>query len=150
MKQVTFSRHSQRRMKLYGIEVIDIYNALEFGINRILDDGKTSYIYEIDKLKYPLKVECEQRETNVFIITCYPVKKDFNMKISYDEEADALYIEISAKKPSGVVEVKEGVNIDVDEEGKIVGLEFLDASKKVPLESFLSYEISPDFVKKAI
>jgi uncharacterized protein YuzE len=71
------------------------------------------------------------------------------MKIEYDSEADALYIELSTEKPEGVVEIKDGVNIDVNKDGRIIGLEFLDASKKLPLESFYSYQITPDFLQKA-
>ena len=70
------------------------------------------------------------------------------MKIDYDSEADALYIELSPEKPEGVVEIKEGVNIDVSKDGRIIGLEFLDASKKLPLESFYTYQITPDIIKK--
>ncbi|MBU0559641.1 MAG: DUF2283 domain-containing protein [Bacteroidetes bacterium] len=72
------------------------------------------------------------------------------MKVSYDQEADAAYIELSNKKPEGVIEVKEGVNLDVTADGIIVGIELLDAGKKISLKSFLSYEFSPGFVNKAI
>ena len=34
------------------------------------------------------------------------------MKVHYDREVDALYIELSNQKPDGVVEISEGVNID--------------------------------------
>jgi uncharacterized protein YuzE len=71
------------------------------------------------------------------------------MKIEYDSVADALYIELSTEKPEGVVEIKDGVNIDVNKDGRIIGLEFLDASKKLPLESFYSYQITPEFLQKA-
>ena len=68
------------------------------------------------------------------------------MKVTYDKEIDAIYIEISDKKPEGVIEVKEGLNIDVAKDGTIVGLELLDASNKISLKSFFSYEISPDLL----
>lgn len=71
------------------------------------------------------------------------------MKINYDSEADALYIQISGEKPEGVIEVKEGLNIDISKDGKIIGLELLEASKKTTLNSFFSYEISPDAFNKA-
>lgn len=71
------------------------------------------------------------------------------MKINYDSEADALYIELSSEKPEGVIEIKEGVNLDVSKDGRIIGMEFLDASKKLPLESFYTYEIAPDIIKRA-
>ena len=32
-------------------------------------------------------------------------------------------------KPKGVIEVAEGINIDVTVDGKIVGIEFLDATQ---------------------
>lgn len=37
----------------------------------------------------------------------------------------------------------EGVNIDVTEDGKIVGIEILDAGKKIPLQSLFSCEYEP-------
>jgi uncharacterized protein YuzE len=72
------------------------------------------------------------------------------MKVSYDQEADAIYIKLSDAQPDGVIEVKEGVNLDVTEDGTIVGIELLDAGKKISLKSFLSYEFTPDFVNNAI
>lgn len=72
------------------------------------------------------------------------------MKVKYDQEADAVYIELSDKKPEGVIEIKEGVNLDVTSDGVIVGIELLDANKKLSLKSFLSYEFSPDFLNEAI
>ena len=41
-----------------------------------------------------------------------------NMKIYYDEETDAAYINLSEEKPSGVIEISEGVNLDMTEDGK--------------------------------
>ena len=65
------------------------------------------------------------------------------MKISYDQETDAAYIQLSEQKPSGVVEMAEGVNLDVTEDGKIVGIEILDATQKIPLKSLFSCEYEP-------
>ena len=53
------------------------------------------------------------------------------MKIYYDREVDALYIKLTNLKPDGVIEIEEGVNLDITEDGKIVGIEILDASKKL-------------------
>ena len=69
------------------------------------------------------------------------------MKTNYDSEVDALYISFSSGKPDAVIEIKEGLNIDVTDDGKIIGIEILDASKKVPIKSFFSYEISPSLLK---
>ena len=64
------------------------------------------------------------------------------MKITYDKDVDAVYIQLSLQQPEGVIEVADGINIDISSDGKIVGIELLDATEKVSLESLLSYEIS--------
>ncbi len=63
------------------------------------------------------------------------------MKVSYDPDVDAVYLELLKSEPEGVIEVAEGIHIDVTSDGKIVGIELLDASKKVSLDSLLTYEI---------
>jgi uncharacterized protein YuzE len=68
------------------------------------------------------------------------------MKVSYDKEVDALYIELSQQKPDGVIEIEEGINIDVTSEGTIVGIELIDASNKMSLDSFLRYEIDGESI----
>ena len=45
------------------------------------------------------------------------------MKIEYDKEVDALYIRIQEKKVFRTKELEDGINLDMDEEGKIIGLE---------------------------
>jgi len=68
------------------------------------------------------------------------------MKVSYDKEVDALYIELSTQKPDGVIEIEEGINIDLTSDGNIVGIELLDAARKIPLDSFLKYEIDGESI----
>ncbi len=53
------------------------------------------------------------------------------MKIEYDPEADALYIQIREADPDDNIDIEEGVTVDVDEHGHIVGVEILDASKRL-------------------
>ena len=68
------------------------------------------------------------------------------MKVNYDKDVDAVYIELSKAKPEGVIEVAEGINIDVTSDGKIVGIELLDATQKVSLDTLLTYEIAADSI----
>ncbi len=63
------------------------------------------------------------------------------MKVYYDDEVDALYIKLANTLPDGVVELSEGVNLDITSDDKIVGIEILNASKKVDLDTFLSYKV---------
>jgi uncharacterized protein YuzE len=51
------------------------------------------------------------------------------MKTHYDPEADALYVRFAEKPIVESEEVADGVVLDFDAEGRIVGIEVLDASK---------------------
>jgi uncharacterized protein YuzE len=55
------------------------------------------------------------------------------MKIEYDREADAVYIYLQEKEVTKTVSFGEGLNIDFDEEGKLIGIEVLDATKRYSL-----------------
>lgn len=66
------------------------------------------------------------------------------MRVYYDNEVDALYIKLGNKKPEGVIEISEGVNLDTTSEDKIVGIEILDASKKIDIKTILSYTLELD------
>lgn len=55
------------------------------------------------------------------------------MKIEYDKEVDALYIRLQEKHVSRTLEIVEGLNLDLDENGKLIGLEVLDATKRYSL-----------------
>ena len=63
------------------------------------------------------------------------------MKIEYDKEVDALYIHLRNAKPSESRDIEEGVTVDLDDKGHIVGIEILDASEKLGLESLLNVSI---------
>ena len=66
------------------------------------------------------------------------------IKLNYDKEADALSINLESQEhdsPEGVIEVSEGLNIDISENGKIIGIEVLDASRKIALETIFSYNL---------
>lgn len=66
------------------------------------------------------------------------------MKVHYDNEVDAVYIKLGNQKPDGVIEISEGVNLDTTSENKIVGIEILNASKKMNIKTILSYELEID------
>ena len=54
------------------------------------------------------------------------------MKITYDSEADALYIQLRDEVPGyECVDIEEGVVADLDEEGHIIGFEILGAAKRL-------------------
>ena len=63
------------------------------------------------------------------------------MKIEYDTEADALYILIREAPAADNIDIEDGVTVDVDAEGHIVGVEVLDASKRLGPSDFSSITI---------
>ena len=72
------------------------------------------------------------------------------MKVYYDAEVDALYLKLGDETPDGTVEISDGVNLDTSSENRIVGIEILDASKKMDLKTVLSYtrELDKDLLPK--
>ncbi len=55
------------------------------------------------------------------------------MKIEYDRDIDALYIRLQERYVAKTVEIEEGLNLDFDETGKLIGLEVLDATERYSL-----------------
>jgi uncharacterized protein YuzE len=55
------------------------------------------------------------------------------MKLSYHRETDSLYIDLAERPRVESQEISEGVVIDFDEEGKVVGVDLDHASQKVEL-----------------
>ncbi|MBI2171264.1 MAG: DUF2283 domain-containing protein [Chloroflexi bacterium] len=70
------------------------------------------------------------------------------MKIEYDQEADALYIQFREEHPADNVDIEEGVTVDMDGEGHIIGLEVLDASKRFGLENVLKVSVENFLAEK--
>jgi uncharacterized protein YuzE len=68
------------------------------------------------------------------------IEKWKKMKITYDKEVDAAYLKLSDGQPSGVIEISEGVNLDLTEDGKLIDIEILDTTKKFPLQTLFSCE----------
>jgi uncharacterized protein YuzE len=60
------------------------------------------------------------------------------MQIWYDREVDALYILLREIPATDSLDVEEGVTVDLDEKGHIVGLEILDASERLGKEQLHS------------
>jgi len=64
------------------------------------------------------------------------------MLIKYDKEVDVVYIQFSEKKVSESDEDKPGIILDYDDEGNIVGIEVLEASKKIGQPDGIVYEVA--------
>jgi uncharacterized protein YuzE len=55
------------------------------------------------------------------------------MKLNYYPETDSLYIELSSRPGAETREIADGLNVDFDVEGPVVGLDIDGASKNLDL-----------------
>jgi uncharacterized protein YuzE len=71
------------------------------------------------------------------------------LRIEYDNEADALYIQLREANVDDNIDIEEGVTVDLDERRHIIGIEILDASKKLSLKDIVNISIENLPVDKA-
>ena len=63
------------------------------------------------------------------------------MKIEYSKNVDALYIRLREAQVNDSIDIEEGVTVDLDEKGHIVGIEILDASEKLEITDLVNISI---------
>ncbi|HEX9582964.1 MAG TPA: DUF2283 domain-containing protein [Gammaproteobacteria bacterium] len=59
------------------------------------------------------------------------------MKLNYYPDTDSLYIDLSERPSTESREISEGVVLDYDVDGKLVGIDIDNASNKVELEKLI-------------
>ena len=62
------------------------------------------------------------------------------MKVTFDKEADALYVyfkEISAGEVRKTISLNDSINIDLDKDEKTIGVEILKASRFLESSNFV-------------
>ncbi len=57
------------------------------------------------------------------------------MKLHYYPETDSLYIELRGEPGAEVREVADGLNVDIDAEGNVVGFDIDRASNRLDLST---------------
>lgn len=55
------------------------------------------------------------------------------MKLHYDPETDSLYVGLNGRSSAESQEVAEGVVLDLDSEGRLVGIDIQHASQQLDL-----------------
>ena len=68
------------------------------------------------------------------------------MRVSYDQEADALYLRFDDSRIVDSEEVRPGIVLDFNEQDQVVGIEMLDLRKRgIPMENLkqLKFSVSP-------
>jgi uncharacterized protein YuzE len=66
------------------------------------------------------------------------------MKLNYYPETDSLYIDLSEKTSIESKEISEGIVLDYDVEGNLVGIDIDNASAKVQLKELTLHKLPAD------
>ena len=72
------------------------------------------------------------------------------MKLNYYAETDSLYIDLSERPSAESREVSEGVVLDYDAQGNLVGIDIDNASKKVELGQLVLNKLPSEVTSVAI
>jgi uncharacterized protein YuzE len=63
------------------------------------------------------------------------------MKIEYSKTADAIYVYFKEEFVERSKEIEDGIVLDFDRNGQLVGIEVLDASKRFSLADIVNVNI---------
>ena len=63
------------------------------------------------------------------------------MNLSYYPDTDSLYIDLASKPSADSVEISEGVVLDYDADGNLVGIDIDHASVKLDLQELTTDQI---------
>jgi len=66
------------------------------------------------------------------------------MKLKYYPETDSLYIDLSSNTSVDSREISEGIVLDYDKDGNIVGIDIDNASRKIALKEIIISKIPAD------
>ena len=66
------------------------------------------------------------------------------MKLNYYPETDSLYIDLAEKSSTESKEVSQGVVLDYDADGNIVGIDIDNASRKLNLKQLILSKLPTD------
>lgn len=71
------------------------------------------------------------------------------MKLNYHPETDSLYIDLSELPSAESREISDGVVLDYDRDGNLVGIDIDNASRKVELERLVLRQLPMDIERIA-
>ncbi len=71
------------------------------------------------------------------------------MKLAYYSDTDSLYIDLAEHPSVESREISEGIVLDYDAEGNLVGIDIDNASRKVQLEKLVLTGMQGEIEKRA-
>ena len=63
------------------------------------------------------------------------------MKLNYHLDTDSLYIDLSSKPSADSREISEGIVLDYDADGNLVGIDIDNASRKIDMKEVILSKI---------
>ena len=69
------------------------------------------------------------------------------MKLYYHPETDSLYVELKVGPGTETLEVADGLNIDLDDKGEVVGFDIDHASRRLDLAALETEDLPVRFYK---
>lgn len=66
------------------------------------------------------------------------------MRLKYYPDTDSLYIELSSKPSRDIREISEGIVLDHDADGNIVGIDIDNASRKIDIKEITLSKLPAD------
>jgi Uncharacterized conserved small protein len=72
------------------------------------------------------------------------------MKLAYYADTDSLYIDLAGNASAESREISEGVVLDYDADGQLVGIDIDNASRKVQLNRLVLAGIQGDIERAAV
>lgn len=69
------------------------------------------------------------------------------MKLNYYKDTDSLYIDLSSKPSAESREISDGVVLDYDAKGNLVGIDIDNASRKIDLTEIVLHRIPAEIEK---
>jgi uncharacterized protein YuzE len=72
------------------------------------------------------------------------------MKLDYHPDTDSLYIDLADRPSAESREVSEGVVLDFDASGQLVGIDIDNASTKVELSKFILNNLPGKIITDAV
>jgi uncharacterized protein YuzE len=71
------------------------------------------------------------------------------MKLAYHADTDSLYIDLSEHPSTESREISEGIVLDYDAAGQLVGIDIDNASRKVQLQRLILTGLDGEIEKRA-
>lgn len=145
-----FSKHVQEELEARKIAralVDQLLQAPEQKVPEVEEITCFQSRVDIGGKQYLLRVMVNESVDPPVVVTSLSHQQDCQvleeaMKVKYDQEVDVLTIQLSAAPVEESDEDKPGVILDYDKDGNIVGIEILNASKRMENPRALEYAVA--------